>query len=83
MGAVKAEYERNCKNERMIRYPSHFEAVLKDGRGRAKATSPKRKQAFFVGALALRYGKPQSGFPSQNDAKFVHTHSAKVLVKLF
>jgi hypothetical protein len=42
--------------------PSHFEAVLKDGRGRAKATSPKRKRAFFVGKVGFALTEKREAF---------------------
>ena len=54
MGVAVVEHERIRKNERENECASHFEAVSPDGRGRANATSPKRKRAFFVGAYALR-----------------------------
>ena len=46
MGAVKTEYEQNCKNERMIRYPSHFETVLRTV-GTRKRYVAEKKASFL------------------------------------
>ena len=46
MGAVKAEHERICKNERVIRYPSHFETVLRTV-GTRKRYVAEKKASFL------------------------------------